>query len=122
MKKSEFIESLKINNETEKKAKKIIRDFDRTLQNKIYKNTRDRSQQICHIRENKYNNRTVVQASFLTIGCQMKKAGSCWNCNYGALGESLITPNQYIKAFEKRIGETRRRCFSFRGVREYNRP
>ena len=109
MKKSEFIESLKIKKETEKKAKKIIRDFDRTLQNKIYKNTRDRSQHICHIRENKYNNRSVVQASFLTIGCQMKKAGSCWNCNYGALGEALITPNQYVKAFRKAITGIKRR-------------
>ena len=122
MRKSEFIESLKIKKETEKKAKKIIRDFDRTLQNKIYKNTRNRYKDTCRITENKYNNRIVVQASFLTIGCQMKKAGSCWNCNYGALGVSLITPNQYIKAFEKGIEQTRRRCFSFRGVREYNRP
>lgn len=128
MRNSKFIESLKVKNvgkkeesETEKKAKRIIRDFDRTLQHKIYKNTRDRYKDICRITENKYNNRTVVQASFLTIGCQMKKAGSCWNCNYGALGESLITPNQYVKAFKRGLGETKRRCFGSRGIGKYNR-
>lgn len=31
----------------------------------------------------------------------MKKAGSCWNCNYGVSDKCLITPQQYIKAFKR---------------------
>lgn len=126
---SKFIERIKVKiqprikrfENREIKAKRIIRNFDKTLQNKTYKNTRQRSAQICHFRENEYNNRRVVQASFLTVGCQMKKAGSRWNCNYGALDNCLITPNQYVTAFKNGINKTYRRCSCVRSFWKYNR-
>ena len=33
----------------------------------------------------------------------MKRAGSCWNCNYGVLDQCIITPNQYRKTFQKEL-------------------
>lgn len=89
--------------ETEKLAKKIIKGISKKYQGNIYKATEQSKPSICHIRESHYNKRVVVQAGFLTRGCQMKKGGSCWNCNYGALETCEITPEQYIEAFKKAI-------------------
>jgi len=87
----------------EKKALRKIAGFDKKLQNKTFKNLRKHDNLIVHIRKNIYGNRKVVQAQFKTLGCRMKKAGSCWNCNYGVSDECLITPNQYIKAFRREL-------------------
>lgn len=89
--------------ETEKSAKGIIREISKDYQKRIYTATKQSNPSICHIMENHYNKRTVVQASFLTRGCQMKKGGSCWNCNYGALESCEIPPEQYIEEFKKAL-------------------
>lgn len=106
MKEKSFVDSIKVDlnkDKDEKEALKKIAGFDRKLQSKTYKNVRKHEELIVHIRENIYGNRKVVQAQFRTLGCRMKKAGSCWNCNYGVIDECLITPNQYVKAFNERI-------------------
>ena len=87
----------------EEKALKIISGFNRGLQNATYKNVRKHDELIVHIRQNIYGNRKVVQAQFRTLGCRMKKAGSCWNCNYGVSDECLITPFQYVQAFKREL-------------------
>lgn len=87
----------------EKEALRKIAGFDKKLQSKTFKNIREHDELIVHTRENIYGNRKVVQAQFKTLGCRMKKAGSCWNCNYGVSDECLITPRQYIKAFRKSL-------------------
>ena len=87
----------------EEKALKIISGFNRGLQNATYKNVRRHDELIVHIRQNIYGNRKVVQAQFRTLGCRMKKAGSCWNCNYGVSDECLITPCQYVQAFKREL-------------------
>lgn len=87
----------------EEKALKIISGFNRGLQNATYKNVRKHDELIVHIRQNIYGNRKVVQAQFRTLGCRMKKAGSCWNCNYGVSDECLITPCQYVQAFKREL-------------------
>ena len=89
--------------DTEEKALRIIRGFDKGFQNSIYKNVRKHDELIVHIRQNIYGNRKVVQAQFRTLGCRMKKAGSCWNCNYGVSDECLITPCQYVQAFKREL-------------------
>lgn len=89
--------------DTEEKALRIIRGFDKGFQNSIYKNVRRHDELIVHIRTNIYGTRTVVQAQFRTLGCRMKKAGSCWNCNYGVSDECLITPCQYVQAFKREL-------------------
>lgn len=87
----------------EAEAIKQIIGFDRKLQEKTFKNVRKHDDLVVHIRKNQYGNRRVVQAQFKTLGCNMKRAGSCWNCNYGVVDQCLITPNQYRKAFEKEL-------------------
>ena len=87
----------------QEKALKIISGFNRGLQNATYKNVRKHDELIVHIRQNIYGNRKVVQAQFRTLGCRMKKAGSCWNCNYGVSDECLITPCQYVQAFKRAL-------------------
>ena len=87
----------------EKEALKKIARFDRKLQEKTFTNVRKHKDLIVHIRENQYGNRKVVQAQFKTLGCNMKKAGSCWNCNYGVVDKCIITPNQYRKTFQKEL-------------------
>lgn len=89
--------------EIEKSAKKIIREINKNYQKKIYTATKQSNSSICHIMENHYDKRTVVQVSFLTQGCQIKKGGSCWNCNYGALEACDITSEQYIEEFKKTL-------------------
>lgn len=54
--------------------------------------------------ENIYGSRKVIQAVFTTEGCNMKKAGSCWNCNYGTSSKKF-KPSEYILAFEKMLQE-----------------
>lgn len=89
--------------ETEKSAQKIIRGISENYQKRIYTATKQGNPSICHIMKTCYDKRTVVQAAFLTKGCQMKKGGSCWNCNYGALESCNIPPEQYIDEFKKAL-------------------
>lgn len=91
--------------ETEKSAKRVIRGISEEYQKRIYTSTRESNPSIIHIIENHYDERTVMQAGFLTRGCQMKKGGSCWNCNYGALETCEITPKQYIDEFKKALSK-----------------
>lgn len=101
MREKSFVDRIKVDltNAYEKEALRKIAGFDKKLQNKTLKNMRKHDELIVHIRENIYGNRKVVQVQFKTLGCRMRKAGSCWNCNYGVSDKCLITPNQYIKAF-----------------------
>ena len=105
MKEKSFVDRIKVDliDTEEKVALRKIAGCDRKLQNKTFKNVRQHDDLIVHIRENVYGNRKVVQAQFKTLGCRMKKAGSCWNCNYGVSDKCLITPRQYIKAFEREL-------------------
>lgn len=105
MKEKSFADRIKVDltNTEEKEALRKIAGFDKKLQHKTFKNVRKNDDLIVHIRENIYGNRKVLQAQFKTLGCRMKKAGSCWNCNYGVSDECLITPCQYIKAFKREL-------------------
>ncbi|MCI9287777.1 MAG: hypothetical protein HFJ57_07505 [Clostridia bacterium] len=100
-----FVDRIKVDltDTEEKEALKKIAGIDKELQDKIFKNVRRHDDLIVHIRENVYGDRTIVQAQFKTLGCRMKKAGSCWNCNYGVCDQCLITPGQYVKAFKREL-------------------
>lgn len=93
MKEKSFADRIKVDltDTEEKEALRKIAGFDKKLQHKTFRNVRKHDDLIVHIRENIYGNRKVVQAQFKTLGCRMKKAGSCWNCNYGVSDECLIT-------------------------------
>lgn len=104
--KRSFDERYKVDLTRDKKeaeALKKIASFDRKLQANTFKNVRKHDDLIVHIRENQYGDRRVVQVQFKTLGCNMKRAGSCWNCNYGVVDQCLITPNQYKRAFQKEL-------------------
>lgn len=106
MKEESFLDRIKfepITTEDEKEVLKKIARFDKKLQSKTFQNVRKHDELIIHMRENLYGNRKVIQAQFRTLGCRMKKSGSCWNCNYGVADKCLITPNQYIKSFKREI-------------------
>lgn len=100
-----FVDRIKVDltDTEEKEALRKIAGIDKELQDKTFKNVREHDDLILHIRENVYGKRKIVQAQFKTLGCRMKKAGSCWNCNYGACDRCLITPGQYVKAFKKEL-------------------
>ena len=100
-----FVDRIKVDltDTEEKEALKKIAGIDKELQDKTFKNVRQHDDLILHIRENAYGSRKIVQAQFKTLGCRMKKAGSCWNCNYGVCDKCLITPGQYIKAFKREL-------------------
>lgn len=91
----------KDNNGDEKRALKKIANLDKKFQHKTYTNVKKHDDLIVHVRENIYGNRKVVQTQFRTLGCTMKKSGSCWNCNYGVADNCLITPNQYVNSFKE---------------------
>lgn len=104
MSREEFIDSLKVRLEEDpryRKGLKVIKGIDRELTGKIFQSTRETPMQLCFLREEKYGNRTVSQISFGTAGCNLKKVGSCWNCNYGVADNCLITPKQYVREFKK---------------------
>ena len=105
MKEKSFADRIKVDltDTEEKEALRKIVGFDKKLQHKTFKNVRKHDDLIVHIRENIYGDRKVVQAQFKTLGCRMKKVGSCWNCNYGVSDECLITPCLYIKAFKREL-------------------
>lgn len=107
MKENNFLSRIKFKpittEEDEKKVLRKIARIDRGLQEKTFQNVRKHDDLIVHMRKNLYGNRKVIQAQFRTLGCRMKKAGSCWNCNYGVSDTCLITPNQYRKAFKREI-------------------
>ncbi len=105
MKEKSFVDEIKVDlsDTKEKEALRKIAGFDKKLQHKTFGNVRKHDDLIVHIRENIYGKRKVVQAQFKTLGCRMKKAGSCWNCNYGVVDKCLITPCQYIKAFKREL-------------------
>ncbi len=108
--------------EIEKSAKKIIRGISRNYQKRIYTATKQSNPSICHIMENYYNKRTVVQVGFLTRGCQMKKGGSCWNCNYGALESCEITSEQYIEEFKRTLVNIRGNVLVLEGLGSITDP
>ncbi len=104
--KKSFDEQYKVDLTYDKEEAEVLKKivgFDRKLQTKTFKNVRKQNDLIVHIRENEYGDRRVVQAQFKTLGCNRKRAGSCWNCNYGVVDQCLITPNQYRKAFQKEL-------------------
>lgn len=105
MNNQDFINRIKcyVTSEKTEKAMRNIAGIDRNLQAKTYNSVRKHDDLILHMRENEYGARKVIQAQFRTLGCRMKKLGSCWNCNYGIVDKCLITPNQYIKAFKREI-------------------
>ena len=86
----------------EKNALRIISGFDRLLQDKTFQNMK-KNNSVIHVRTNRYGDRCVVQLQFKTAGCRMKKAGSCWNCNYGVMEKCLITPQKYIRELKKNL-------------------
>lgn len=98
-----FISSLKVDPKTELETKRKILGLDKRFQAKTFKNINNQERLIVHMRENIYGARKVVQAQFKTLGCNMKKAGSCWNCNYGVVDKCLITPRQYIASFSQQL-------------------
>lgn len=105
MKEENFVDRIKVDltDTKEKETLRKIIGYDKKLQHKTFKNVRKHDDLIVHIRENIYGDRKVVQAQFRTLGCRMKKAGSCWNCNYGVSDKCLITPSQYIETFTKEL-------------------
>ena len=105
MRKKSFANRIKFDlmEKKENGALRKIYGLDKKFQNKTFQNVQKHDDLIVHIRENRYGDRKVVQAQFRTLGCRMKKAGSCWNCNYGVSNTCLITPNQYIKAFKREL-------------------
>ena len=105
MKEESFVDRIKVDltDTKEKETLRKIIGYDKKLQHKTFKNVRKHDDLIVHIRENIYSDRKVVQAQFKTLGCRMKKAGSCWNCNYGVSDKCLITPSQYIETFKKEL-------------------
>ncbi len=83
----------------EYRARKIIEDMDKRYRNNIVATMKGDST-IIHVRENNYDGRKVIQFQARTSGCNMKKCGSCWNCNYGIKEKSTVTPDEYVKEFE----------------------
>ena len=64
-----LVDRMRVNlTDTEEKALRIIRGFDKGFQNSIYKNVRRHDELIVHIRTNIYGTRKVVQAQFRTLG------------------------------------------------------
>ena len=88
----------------EYRARKIIGDMDKRYRNNIVATMKGDST-IIHVRENNYDGRKVIQFQARTSGCNMKKCGSCWNCNYGIKEKNTIEPKEYIKEFEKLINK-----------------
>lgn len=117
MNNNEFIQNLKnIGNFTpvpelpqfsktaEKRAKQIIGDIDRRYRHSIAEELEDDST-IIHVRENNYDGRKVIQFQARTAGCNMKKCGSCWNCNYGVKDKCTVTPHEYAQEFERLLDQ-----------------
>jgi len=88
----------------EEKARQILADMDRKYRHKIVEGM-ENDTTIIHVRENNYNGRKVIQFQARTTGCNMKKCGSCWNCNYGIKENSIVTAKEYIQEFEKLINK-----------------
>lgn len=103
----DFLNSISVDLKTEAEAKRKILGLDKRFQAKTFKNINNQSRLIVHMRENVYGKRKVVQAQFKTLGCSMKKAGSCWNCNYGVVDKCLVTPSQYVRAFREELAKVK---------------
>lgn len=88
----------------EHKAKEIIEEKDKKYRKSIQQIMNEVSVTI-DVKVNVYNRRKVVQLVFLTSGCNMKKAGSCWNCNYGIKDKDNVTAKRYVSEFEKLLDE-----------------
>lgn len=39
------------------------------------------------------------------LGCNMKKCGSCWNCNYGIKDNKAASSEEYVKTFKELISK-----------------
>lgn len=89
-------------NTTEYRAKEIIKELDKRYR-KETQQIMSRVSEAIDVKINNYNERILVQFIFLTSGCNMKKAGSCWNCNYGIKDKSNILPEEYISKFDNML-------------------
>ena len=56
---------------------------------------------IFHVRPNLYGQKQVVQVQARTNGCNWKKCGSCYNCNYGIREGKNVSPDEYVEEFKK---------------------
>lgn len=83
----------------EYRAKKMIEAIDKKYRKSTQK-IMEGASDIIHVMVNNYNKRIIVQFGFLTKGCNMKKAGSCWNCNYGIKENCNILQEEYVIEFE----------------------
>ena len=88
----------------EPRAKEIISNIERRYRKNIVEDLKNDST-IIHVRENNYNGRKVIQFQARTAGCNMKKCGSCWNCNYGIKENSTVDAKEYIEVFESLISK-----------------
>lgn len=103
MSKEEFMDALRVDlkDPNYREALRRISGIDRDCTDRILKGTRRNPMELCFLREDIFEGRIVSQISFGTAGCRLKKAGSCWNCNYGVADNCITTPKQYVKAFKK---------------------
>ena len=102
--------SIQPTNDEEKKARRIIYNMEmqREFVRRTYIAVKNQfGDNYIHIRENMYGERIVVQMIFKTQGCRMRKAGSCWNCNYGASDIVELNRNQIIKEFREKIKQSK---------------
>lgn len=91
-------------NITEHRAKKIIEELDKKYR-KATQLIMSRVSESIDVKVNDYNGRISVQFIFITSGCNMKKKGSCWNCNYGIRDKSNVLPQEYISKFENMLNK-----------------
>jgi len=106
MNKENFSKRIKVDlTDTKDEAKTLrkISKLDSEFQSITSFKMKRKNDLIVHIRENIYGNRKVVQAQFKTLGCRMKKSGSCWNCNYGVMDSCIITPKEYLRSFKQEL-------------------
>lgn len=98
------IELPELSGDVEYKARTIINKMDIKYRNKIIGELQG-DNTVIHVRENNYNGRKVIQFQARTSGCNMKKCGSCWNCNYGIKDKSTISVEDYVQEFERLINK-----------------
>lgn len=88
-----------------KNAISRIKSTTNMLYKRTYKDVKKQFPGNVHIRTNIYGKRRVVQIIFKTTGCRMRKAGSCWNCNYGATEIIELNHNKIIQEYRKKLEE-----------------
>ena len=90
--------------DAEHRAKKIISYMDRKYR-RITEKTMEDYSKIFDVKVNDYNGRKIIQFIAITRGCNMRKAGSCWNCNYGIKDKCTTKYEVYIEEFERLISQ-----------------